>query len=106
MPEIEIRSSGELILHSEVVGHIQWFGPAAEMSVVGVYCDEEEYHWQLGQSNDCGCLSDEEAVARKFVKGNLATALAELRALSAFDLPKIAILDRIDTLIAGLELGD
>ena len=55
MAEIEIRSTGELLLHGDVVGQITWERPFIESDLAGTYDDHGMGYDEFGDAYGCDC---------------------------------------------------
>ncbi|MFI0396014.1 hypothetical protein [Paracoccus jiaweipingae] len=53
MAEIEIRTTGELIVNLEVVGRITWAKPLIESEIAGLYDDHGYGYDEWGDPFDC-----------------------------------------------------
>lgn len=101
MAEIEIRTTGELIVNFEVVGQITWAKPLIESEIAGIY-DE------CGDPLNCTpCDEKVDALSELDVAINdkLAKLLKRVRKEALGDGVLISSLDEIDVLIAELEFS-
>lgn len=61
MAELEIRTTGELMLHGEIVGRISFLRPFVEREVAGMYWpdDHEDFGREWATEEDMTDLEDE-----------------------------------------------
>lgn len=58
MAEIEIRTTGELIVNLEVVGRIAWAKPLIESEIAGIYDDHGLGYDEFGDPLDCSACDE------------------------------------------------
>ncbi|AUQ62356.1 MULTISPECIES: hypothetical protein [Phaeobacter] len=108
MAEIEIRTTGELIVNLEVVGQITWAKPLIESEIAGIYDDHGFGYDEWGDPLNCTpCDEKDDALSEldAAINDKLAKLLKRVRKEALGDGVLISSLDEIDVLIAELEFS-
>lgn len=108
MAEIEIRTTGKLIVNLEVVGQITWAKPLIESEIAGIYDDHGFGYDEWGDPLDCaGCDERDDALSAldTAINDKLVGLLKRVRKEALGEGVLISSLDAIDTLIAEMEFS-